>query len=187
MKKMNDKNANKIFNEIDNKWEDVINLKYGEAELPVKAYCNIPITAIESVANLVAELSCEDNTFDYIKYKMVLARCIVEFFTDIPVPTVKKEEDEKEISDFTKCYEIVYGSQYGLINDTLFKTWVVDVLEDYALAIVEKQTTKNNPQGVLAQKTLEVGAAILAVIKDLIENPTALVEFLEALGVSEQE
>ena len=69
MEKMNDKVANKIFNEIDNRWEETLKLTYGEDKIPVEAYCHIPVTAIETVANLVAELSCENNSFDYIKCK----------------------------------------------------------------------------------------------------------------------
>ena len=185
MEKMNDKIANKIFNEIDNRWEETLKLTYGEDKIPVEAYCHIPVTAIEIVANLVAELSCENNNFDYIKCKMALARCIVEFFTNIPVPTLK--QDDGEISDFTKCYEIVYGTQYGLVNNTAFKMFVVDVLEDCVFTIIENQISKNDPQSVLAQRALELGAVISATLKDFIENPATLTEFLEALGVSEQE
>lgn len=116
---------------------------------------------------------------------MVLARCIVDLLTDIPVPTIKNEETGEEIGDFNTCYEIVYGVQYGLVNDALFKMHVVDVLEDYVFGTIDNSIAENNPQNVLAQRIFEIGSALFATLNDLAENPAALTELLEALGGAE--
>ena len=187
MKKMNTKEANKIFNEINDKWDDVLSLTYGKSKIPVKVYCNIPITVITTIANLVTELSCNNNSFNYINCRMVLARCIVDLLTDIPVPTVKNEETGEDSGDFNTCYEIVYGVQYGLVNDALFKTHVVDVLEDYVFGTIDNSIAENNSQNVLAQRVFETGSALFSTLNDLVENPVALTDFLESLSNAEAE
>lgn len=186
MKKMSTKSANKIFDDINNRWDEFLTVEYGEDKTPIKFFYNISMTDLENIIALVSGVCDPKETrCSTVRIEAVLARCIIEYFTDLPVPTMEITNSDGEtetIDDYNVCFELVFGES-GLCNlsDQISETvYNLEAEICNAISIAEEY---NSPVNRLAARILELGKEFAMAIDNELSNPdSALNQQLASLA-----
>ena len=181
MKKMTKTNAAKIFKGV-SKWDATIDIDFniGDVSVPVKVYRKISLSDTMKILDQVLIAAFINGEYNRLFHYGTLARCIVEYLTDIPVPMADKDEDGNEIADLNICYEIVFGED-GLAhaNDEFEKVvcTLCEVIDD----VVEKKNANLSSTNLLSQKILDMADYTKRVINEMIEDPDSITDLISSL------
>lgn len=172
MNKMNSESANKIFKGINDKWDDFISITYGVGNPAIKFYYNVSAVDKAKITDIVSGVCMPEDSYEPLKVKSILARCIIEYLTDLPIPTttIETEDGSEEIEDYMVCYHIVYGVG-GLIYESETVAELVDELEGYVEDVIYEHLEKNDPVRRLAARIMELGQEFSAAMEDMVSDP----------------
>lgn len=172
MEKMKNESAKEIFDTINDAWNDYVELNYGDGQ-KIKFYYNISMVDIINIVNIVVG-ACEPiEQLEMVKMRAILARCIIEYLTDLPLPIMEldKENGEKEeVEDYPACYEFIYGYK-GMKRQHCQVQCVVDMLEHYVMYKINEQTKYSDPVNMFVKRITEVGNEWRAAIDDALNDP----------------
>ena len=175
MEKMNTESANRIFEEVNNGWDNFWTVKYGTKELPIKFFYNISMIDLETIISIVSGALVLEDEYKPIKMRSILATCIIKYFTDLPVPTLaisdpESETETKDIDDYITCYELIYGVN-GIANSNENINLIITEIECLIEDAVFSELEKNDPVYKLASKILQLGKEFGLAVDEQLSNP----------------
>lgn len=181
MKKMTKKDANEIYRIAKATLDDVQQIEYrvGDTSTTVSVYTRLALADIKTVMTEVVVASFVDGEYNEIFKDAQLAKCVVEYMTNLPLPTFKGEDGKMSV-DLNLCHEIVFGKN-GLVNscDSLKET--LDEINHYILTKVVDIRKANIASERAFQKLLDLYHILQAEVEDIKSNPVRLLELADSL------
>lgn len=129
----------------------------------IKIIKNINVIDMENVANEVIVATFNDGEYNSFYKDLYLSKCIIDYFTNIPVP-----KDEKGTVDLAACYHLVFGTGGLKLSNSFY------VLIDYVNTRVDEKREEYLPMNRLSSTLLDKLTVVSAVLNDFIGNPMAL-------------
>lgn len=176
MKKMTNKNANKLFQEVSKKYTtpEIVQYTPFMETFDVEVYTTIDVRDKMTLVDAAYIALTTDADNADLHCDCILASMIIEYLTNIPVPMVKNENGEEE-KDLAACYEIVFGRgglYYSCQNLEYLVRSIRSVVDE---RIYDEQV---RPIDKLANKILDLLTYGNAILKDINENPATQENFL---------
>lgn len=175
MEKMKNESAKEIFDIINDAWGDIRELTYGneDNQKTVKFYYNISMVDIVNIVNIVVGACDPIEQFEPIKMRAILARCVIEYLTDLPLPIMELDEEDgkkEQVEDYPTCYEFIYGYN-GIYRHYFEVEFVVNMLEKLIMQKINDRTKYSDPINIFAKRIMEIGGEWRAAIDDAINDP----------------
>lgn len=201
MEKMNYSDIEKLYEGVTEDFDSTVELTLFEdfGNFNFKVYRTVSMADISVLSKLIAIATFVDGSYSELNFNLFLAKYAIEYLTNLPLPLLKTDESEneeenktedKEKVDLVLCYEIYrkifdeYAySPEGFIDESFVR------LQSCAKNYVDEIREANNaatPVNELATKLLELCDYVKRIATDYIENPSALLELMEELGIDEE-
>lgn len=178
MEKIKSNKTEELFQSINGSWDDTHTFFYridGDRTntIPIEIYNNIAIADIKSMADYIAPI-CYESGYDMAIEQSVLSKLFIESFTDLPVPTTKKGDNE--FPDYNLCYEIVFGRN-GIVAFDRTSKENIELIISFVHAKGESLIASER----VAQKLLDLYEILKHEISDINNNPARQAELAEYL------
>lgn len=181
MKKMTKKDAGEIYkiakaslNRIEK-----IDYKIDDKVITVEVYPRLNVSDLRSIIYGILVAGFATGDYEELFKDAYLARYVIEYMTDIPLPTYKNEDGTSDV-DLNICYEIVFG-QNGLVTYSPGLKSEIDEINRYVSMHVMTITRSLSSTEALAQKILDLYEIIKLEIEDVKENPIRILDLFENL------
>ncbi|MGF6375118.1 hypothetical protein M2140_000152 [Clostridiales Family XIII bacterium PM5-7] len=179
MEKMDKNIAEKLYKATKDKWEETTThtFKIGEEdEVTTTVMTCIPAGDIQNIVDLVTIASFMRGERDLVAEKTYLARCIIEYLTDIPTPQIESENEDGEvelIDDLNVCFELVFGAG-GLWRNQGFAQLYNDLAGIISSQCAQISDTKT-PVNFLAEKILDLYQISKHEISKILDDPDTFI------------
>lgn len=174
MDKLENYEAEALFEELANSMEEVAIINYGEKETPIKVLKRIPVGILNTMIDMIVEIALSDGAYNHVKREMAVAVIVVKYLTNVPTKMITLEDGTEE-EDFDMYYQLVFGED-GLY-DNPNTAYVIGQIEGYIDNAVAMRVNATTPVNRLCSRILQLGAEVNSTIDDMVNNP----EKLEAL------
>lgn len=174
MDKLENYEAEALFEELGTSMEEVAVVNYGEKETQIKVLKRIPVGVLNTIIDMIVEIALGDGAYNHIKREMAVAAMVIKYLTNVPAKMTTLEDGTEE-EDFDIYYQLVFGEN-GLY-DNPNTGYIIGQIEDYVDNAVAMRVNAITPVNRLCSRILQLGAEVNATIDDMINNP----EKLEAL------
>lgn len=174
MDKLENYEAEALFEELANSMEEVATINYGEKETPIKVLKRIPVGVLNTMIDMIVEIALDDGAYNHVKREMAVAVMVAKYLTNIPTKMITLEDGTEE-EDFDMYYQLVFGEDG--IYDNPNTAYVVGQIEDYVDHAVAMRVNAITPVNRLCSRILQLSAEVNSTIDDMVNNP----EKLEAL------
>lgn len=185
MKKMTKKDANEIYRIAKASLDNVAQIEYkvGDISTTVDVYTRLALADIKTVMTEVVVASFAGGEYNEIFKDAQFSKCVIEYMTNLPLPTFKNEKNETSI-DLNLCHEIVFGKN-GLANSCPDLKETLDEMNHYILTQIIDIRKSSSPSEQVFQKLLDLYIAFKSEIEDVKNNPTRVFSLIENLPIEQ--
>lgn len=180
MKKMGKTAAAKFEKAFNKQFEEVekVNFKLGDDVFEVDVYTNIAAADLNKLIEVAIIAGYIDGKLDGFYRDCTIAKFIIEYFTSIPVPMVKTQNDD--IEDIYTCYDIVFGDG-GLINKSEKLKKAIESVITYSDNAIQNMAANDTHVNKFCAKFLELYELLQMEVKDIANNPATVDNMLKLI------
>jgi hypothetical protein len=178
MKKMKMELAQDIFNRVAETNNEYTTVKFtiGLDEFTCEMPTYLSIADAVNISKEIIFATYIDGTCNDTYYELYFAKNVIEYLTNIPVPTIKDDED-KEVIDLQGCHRL-----FMFLQQSIDLPQSVDTLNTIARRIIAMQELAAlSPSEQLCQKIVKVWDSTETYLDDLVNNPATMEELTAML------
>lgn len=179
MENISKENAIKIYNFTKECIDEEIEMMFdiGTEIIPVQLYTCMSISDINVICNEVVFASFVDDKYNHAFRYAQYAKCIVEYFTNLPLPEGESKNGDKVVN-LNLCYELIFGENGLYAQAPAEFATLIDKIDDFIGRSVEFKKNEYTNVGILSNKIMDLIEYTKHVLNDMYENPSTIEKYI---------